>query len=1750
MADRYWRAAADGNWGSTANWSTTPGGAGGASVPTTSDSVFFDRAGSYIVTLSVATQNCLDFTVSAGTVTFADGVCTVLNIAGSLSLVAGTIWSSTAAVLTFTALSGARTITTNGTTLSGSINIGTGAGTSTYSLGSALTVNNTITLSYNTLILNGYNITTSTFSSSNFNTRQITFGTNTITVSTAVACARTDSLIVSGSGGFVGGGITYDFGTSGRTVTNLANLTLISTGSSSLVFAYIANTSYFNNLDLSNYNGYVSTSGGTNTTVNIYNSINIRGSTVNGYSVLSQLYIIVKFSQPGTIYCAADGGSNISGLQFTSTTGSDTVTQSGGNLTLSNNNFTTTPTATFTGGNYNLNGYTLTTGVLASSYSTGNAARAILFGSTGIISLSSSVPAATTVLSMSDLTSWSCTGTPKISITMDVTKTVTFGASAGTSTTFANKISLYVNSGSSTLTITGGFQTIDFTGSTCAALGSPNCKDLVLASGTTLSSFNPSFTEATCTINANGSTTGSINVNSASTTLSLLSNLSCTPSIILTTGTLNLNNFSVTAPIFTSSGTGTRVLAFGTSGSIILSIVSGYAYSSATSVLGMNTLTNFSYTGTSNIISNVTNATYQMTYDVGTSAGGSAATAMNLTANTGNGVAYFAGWYRNLNLTGVTTTPVTSSPTIIGTLTLNPSAGNFSVITPLIVTNASIDGQGKTLSSVTLNTAGITLTLLSAVTINTVTLTQGTLNINGFTLTTNQLSSNNTNTRTITFGAGSIAFPTGSTTPLAMQAMDNFTFTGTGTMTATMGTGAKSFLVGSTSGATLTNVFDLFITSGTAAPSIQTGSSFRKLDFTGCTGTVAAGTIIRANTMILDPGGTYTNITLSNANGNATITSNGKSIAALSLTANYSIILADALTTTATSTMSAGTLNCASFAYVGTQISYTGGTFSNVSSMTLSNQLLVTLASGTLNLPIGGGILYGLMTIAQGAVALTAAATVSSITMSAGTGISSITLNNYNLSTNVFNSTGTSFDCSIAFGTGNIIVTPASAVTVVNMPNVSKFSWTGTGGFVIDNNDYTIGTITYGTTTSSGAGKGINLKIYGYLQLATTIITSGSYFNVLDLSEAYATISAASTPTVTTVSVVTYKARPYGANLGTHYVTASFTTSGYIVGSAGATSEIYGITINGTGITVAITTGNISCNFNTTLTAGTLDLGGFNLSVANIFNASFSTNKAIAFGSTGSISSVNGTANQQVFNMGIGDFFSYTGSGDIYVYTFATCSVVFGTTSGGVFTNALNLKIRSGGGGQSEAITISGWWKSIDFTGYYGTPAASSPRVQTLTLESGGNFSTVTPQFSTNATINGNGGRIAALNQITAGTTITLSSALVVSGTTTLTLGTLALAGFTLTTWIFSSSNTNTRTLSFGTGGSVVLSGASANAVVLNLAQAQPGFFTWTGTGGFVCPMTVAYSFTVGTTASYLADITNAPNLTLPSGTGAATFTSASWFNNVDFTGSTGTPSGSFNCTGLILATGGTYTSITPTLRGTGTVNGNNKTVAALTLNHTGTTTLAGNISTTGSATLTSGALNLAGYILTTGTTFLTGATASATRSISGGGTITVGTAWTATDVTNLSGTDYIINMISASAKTFTGLNGTYGTLNQAGAGILTIAGSNSFRNIIASTRPSQITFTASTTQTVTDFSLSGIVGSLVTMVSSSTGTRYNISDATGTITNNYLSIRDCNATGGATWYAVNSTNVSNNAGWIFGANPNFKPGTQGGAFF
>ena len=63
MADRYW-VGGTGTWNDTAKWSASSGGGSGASVPTSTDNVFFDAnsaSGSFTVSFPSTDQNCQNF---------------------------------------------------------------------------------------------------------------------------------------------------------------------------------------------------------------------------------------------------------------------------------------------------------------------------------------------------------------------------------------------------------------------------------------------------------------------------------------------------------------------------------------------------------------------------------------------------------------------------------------------------------------------------------------------------------------------------------------------------------------------------------------------------------------------------------------------------------------------------------------------------------------------------------------------------------------------------------------------------------------------------------------------------------------------------------------------------------------------------------------------------------------------------------------------------------------------------------------------------------------------------------------------------------------------------------------------------------------------------------------------------------------------------------------------------------------------------------------------------------------------------------------------------------------------------------------------------------------------------------------------------------------------------------------------------------------------------------------------------------
>jgi hypothetical protein len=275
-------------------------------------------------------------------------------------------------------------------------------------------------------------------------------------------------------------------------------------------------------------------------------------------------------------------------------------------------------------------------------------------------------------------------------------------------------------------------------------------------------------------------------------------------------------------------------------------------------------------------------------------------------------------------------------------------------------------------------------------------------------------------------------------------------------------------------------------------------------------------------------------------------------------------------------------------------------------------------------------------------------------------------------------------------------------------------------------------------------------------------------------------------------------------------------------------------------------------------------------------------------------------------------------------------------------------------------------------------------------------------------------------------------------------------------------------------------------------------------------------------------------------------------YNNVDFTGFSGSHANASNKSiygNLLVSSGMTWTDGAATTTfaatsGTKLITTNGKVLTSLTFGGVGGTWQLQDALSVGAArtiTLTSGTLDLNGKTLTAG---LFSSSNSNTRvlTMTGSSVVILGSgtsAWTmATSINatvNASGST--VTMSSAVAKTFSGGGLTYGTLIQGGAGALTVAGSNTFADISNTTQPATVRLTAGTTQTVSAFSLSGTSGNLITLDTTAAGTRATLSDASGIVSVSFVSIKDINATGGATWNSLTvngNVDAGNNLGWNF----------------
>jgi hypothetical protein len=389
-------------------------------------------------------------------------------------------------------------------------------------------------------------------------------------------------------------------------------------------------------------------------------------------------------------------------------------------------------------------------------------------------------------------------------------------------------------------------------------------------------------------------------------------------------------------------------------------------------------------------------------------------------------------------------------------------------------------------------------------------------------------------------------------------------------------------------------------------------------------------------------------------------------------------------------------------------------------------------------------------------------------------------------------------------------------------------------------------------------------------------------------------------------------------------------------------------------------------------------------------------------------------------------------------------------------TEANSISFRINGGTGSLVFTGGNVYRDLDFTdgtnptGFAGTLNNSANtiygnlKVSTgMTKNGGGGIYTFAATSGTKTitmgavvfdnpfTFNGVGGSWQLQDALTSGAT----------RTTTLTNGTLNLNGYTLTTGLFSSANSNTRTLAFGTS-KIVLNGTSGTIFTTSTATG----LTVTGTA----PLIQATAGGAGTRTINMgaAGETNAISLDVTAGSDIVSLSTTSGaYKNVNFTGFTGTVSIQNS-----IAVFGNWNYGGTTIQGTGT----------------GTATFS---ATSGTKTITSN-----GFSFPTNVNF---------NGI--GGTFACQDALSVTSVLTM--TNGTLQLKS-------------GTTNTAGS--FTTAGTNQ-KFLQATTNGSQAT----------------------------------LSQASGTVSVSYLTIKDSAATGGATFIASTSnSNVDsgNNTGWNFTA--------------
>ena len=1005
MADRYWRGGT-GTWNtsSTTNWSTTSGGGGGASVPTAADNVIFDQAATYSVTMTGALA-CLSITVSAGSVSFLTGTTPTLQVNGSMSL-AGVTWTSTGAI-TFNATTTGQTINTGGTTINAPITFdGVGGG---WSLTSALTTGatQTTTLTNGALILNGFDLTTGIFSSSNANTRSIAFGANNINLAHTTAAQTVLNMAIAtnftwtttaSSGLNITTGCfqstmsttrTFVFGTTGGSITNAPTLYL----SSGASIATITTGSYFNELNLGSCSFTIAATSlnvnqlytASSTCVLTNMTITMRGT---GYMQTNNSIGPLIINTSGTVYIA--GGITVTCTTCTLTAGSfnfytngtltcsSTFTFSGGSIdylgtlncttftlagpTFTLNMGTLTPSVSFviTSGTFNYNGGTL--GIVPTfthTAGTVNFNQAYSLTTTGTYTFTAGALNLTPNITLS---------TGIFSSTVGNTRSIAFGTQSSlsyiqlTHTTAATTVLSMATLTGFTCTGAGGFQVADMANTRTFSVG-----NTAGGSATTAPSLYFTTGASVATLTTGGWFKdlyfGDTTFNPGTTSLNIAGNLTMGNGTY-TTVTIAMRGSGYLWNRYNTVAQTIGPLSINTTGTIS-PYYAGYTFNCTTLTITAGTL---DFTNTGSYLTCSSTVTYTggtLTLTDG---------AMNCTTFTLNGATF--------TFNAGTLTPSVSFVLTSGSFTYGGTANLNEGALPLFTHTAGTVTLNKSMSLVTSGTAGA----------GTYTFTAGTLTLtDGSILTCSIFSSSNANTRTINFGTtrytpsyyslGTNTLPpsyiqlynsTAASTALNMAIATGFTYTGSGLFYCP-GANTGTLVFGTTGGST-TNAPNLYL-SGSNILTVTTASWFNVFNLLNAAYTTPATSVNVVEAFLLYSNGTHTGVTIVPQLSSTVINNNGNTfgnltlnIASINIQLIESLLLSGALTLTQ-GTLTMGTFNVTSgtFASTGTATrgilgngnntyTITGATFSNASATGLTmTGFTISMTSALAKSFAGGG---------------------------------------------------------------------------------------------------------------------------------------------------------------------------------------------------------------------------------------------------------------------------------------------------------------------------------------------------------------------------------------------------------------------------------------------------------------------------------------------------------------------------------------------------------------------------------------------------------------------------------------------------------------------------------------------------------------------------------------------------------------------------------------------------------------------------